>query len=207
MCRHASPVRRGISQSSDEALCYRMIDRSTVLVVAAVLTAAAVGAWIAIRLHDLLDRRQRRHRSAIGQAGERSAQEWLTAHGFTIRGVQSRLTARMVVDGVIEEYEVCADYVVERNGRRAVVEVKTGASAHPTARATRRQIFEYAALFDVEQVFVFDANLSRLHAVSFEAVGRRRHVPLGWVRWRSGFLSGIAAAGIAAAIWRVMSGP
>jgi hypothetical protein len=143
----------------------------------------------------------RRRKAAIAQGGERNARRWLETNGFSVREEQSTLHARMMVDGVISEFDVCADYVVERNGRRGIVEVKTGDAAHPTARSTRRQIFEYAALFDAD-VYVLDANRQRLHAVTFETVGRKRPFANPWRYWWWGFATAAAVA-VAAFAWRI----
>jgi hypothetical protein len=167
------------------------------------LVALAAGAVVALRLHTWLDRRARRRRSAIAQRGERSARAWLEANGFTVREEQSTLHARMLVDGVISEFELCADYVVERNGRTGIVEVKTGAASHPTARSTRRQIFEYAALFDTD-VYVFDAERQRIHSVVFESIGRRRPLGSALRAWQSGFVIGVAVTILIAVIlWQL----
>lgn len=140
------------------------------------LLALAMGAWLALRIRDWLDRRARRYRASIAQQGERSARRWLESNGFTILEEQATRYARMRIDGAVIQFDVCADYIVERNGRTGIVEVKTGANAHPASRSTRRQIFEYAALFDAD-AYVFDANELRLHTVSFEATGRKRPLP------------------------------
>lgn len=157
------------------------------------IIALGVGAIVALRVRRWLDRRRRRRKAAIAQGGERGARRWLETNGFTVRGEQSTLHARMMVDGVIREFDVCADYIVERNGRRGIVEVKTGDAAHPTARSTRRQIFEYAALFDAD-VYVFDANRQRLHEVTFESVGTKRPFVSPWRWWWWGFATATTVA-------------
>lgn len=75
----------------------------------------------------------------------------------------------LLVDGVATPFIVRADYLVERNGIRAVVEVKTGAVASPSSRATRRQVLEYAWIFGVTDVYLFDADREALHRISVPA--------------------------------------
>lgn len=99
--------------------------------------------------------------------GERLAERWLEARGHRILERQASRRCTMHINGRVAEYDVRADLIVEIEGELAVVEVKTGEVADPRVPATRRQLREYYAVFDVDRVFVFDATHQRLHEVEF----------------------------------------
>ena len=71
-----------------------------------------------------------------------------------------------LVDGEATRIELRADYVVTRQGRRYVAEVKTGRVAPRIETAsTRRQLLEYRHAFDVDGVLLVDADARRIHLV------------------------------------------
>ena len=74
----------------------------------------------------------------------------------------------MFVDGKRLEYDVRADLLVSRRWRTYVVEVKTGKSApNPKATATRRQLREYAAIYQVDGLLLADMSAGELREVRF----------------------------------------
>ncbi len=60
------------------------------------------------------------------------------------------------------------DYLVEKNGKRFVVEVKSGKSA-PTIKnsGTRRQILEYAMAIPNDGVYLLDMEKKELKLIQF----------------------------------------
>ncbi len=106
--------------------------------------------------------------------------------------------ATLRVDGTPTPFTVRADYLVERNGVRAVVEVKTGAVANPEARATRRQILEYAWVYGVSEVYLFDADAQVLRQIG---IPERPHAGTGANRWPGWVWLAAGLAAGAAAGW------
>lgn len=136
-------------------------------------TAAAQGArgWF-VRFQ-----RRRRIHAQLARAGdgERAAVRYLQDAGFTILGTQVAGAYTLEVDGEAVTVAVRADVLVERDGRRWVVEVKSGRFAPRVDHAaTRRQLLEYRLAFDVDGVLLFDAEAMALRAVTFPDVG---HAP------------------------------
>ena len=135
------------------------------------LLLVVVGVWLGIRLA----RRVLRHRvgrtRAVGARGETRALKLLAARGWRV--VEQQVTAHGLVrvDGEDREYLVRADALVTRKRRTYVAEFKGGAGSATIAhRATRRQLLEYAVLFDVDGVLLVDADAGRIHEVSFPAL-------------------------------------
>lgn len=100
-------------------------------------------------------------------SGERRAERWLEARGYRVLQRQLSKRSLMHIDGRVAEYDARADLLVQMGDERVIVEVKTGEAADPRLPATRRQLREYAAVFGVERVFLFDASRDRLHRVEF----------------------------------------
>jgi len=125
----------------------------------------AVGVWLGNRLRRFWLRRQLARRWRHARRGEEQARGWLERNGFTILDEQVSQQSYLIVNGEESPFSVRADYVVERNGVRAIVEVKTGAVASPSSRGTRRQILEYAQVYGVADVYLFDADAMRLHHI------------------------------------------
>lgn len=138
------------------------------MTLAVLVAAAALGAgawWYVTRAFRRL-RLARRFRR--GARGEKKARAGLLRRGFEILEEQARRTPVMWVDGREEPFEVRADYIVRRKGRRAVVEVKTGARAvDPGYCPTRRQLLEYGRCFDIDDVFLYDAEKDDLLDIRF----------------------------------------
>ncbi len=132
-------------------------------------TAAAQGArGFLVRF-----RRRRRIHAQLARAGdgERAAVRYLQDAGFTILGTQVAGSYTLEVDGEPVAVLVRADVLVERDGRRWVVEVKSGRFAPRIDHAaTRRQLLEYRLAFDVDGVLLFDAEATALRVITFPDV-------------------------------------
>ncbi|MGH7655714.1 MAG: hypothetical protein ACREN6_13730 [Gemmatimonadaceae bacterium] len=164
----------------------------------AIAIALVLGGWAALRARRWLDRWRRLRRAHRAETGENRALVWLRKNGFKILGEQETLRCKMRVDGETVEYDVCVDFLVERGGERAIVEVKTGGAARPTKPDTRRQIFEYAAAYGVDRAYMFDGDRGRLHEVEFLVAPRGRPALAGrFIGWGFGFVCGLVLAAVA----------
>jgi Holliday junction resolvase-like predicted endonuclease len=140
------------------------------LIAAALVVCLLLGAWLGGRSRRFWMRRRLARQWGHARQGEEQARGWLERHGFTVLDEQVSRAAWLIVDGEESPFTVRADYLVERNGVRAVVEVKTGAVADPSSRGTRRQILEYAWVYGVTEVYLFDADAQRLHGIGIPAM-------------------------------------
>jgi hypothetical protein len=108
-------------------------------------------------------------------AGERDAQELLASAGYEVlaRQVEGSWTIR--ANGEPKTFGLRADYLVARDRRRFIAEVKTGRLAPSLAHAgTRRQLLEYGAAFDVDGVLLVDADRGTITHVEIDAFAARR---------------------------------
>ena len=113
----------------------------------------------------------------MGREGELAAEKLLRRRGYRVITSQTSRTGTFWVDGAPQEFTVRVDFLVSRWWRTYAVEVKTGTSApSPKNRATRRQLFEYSHLYDVDGLILADMTAGELHDIRFAT--RRSH--LGW---------------------------
>jgi Holliday junction resolvase-like predicted endonuclease len=167
-----------------------------IVTIVALTLAVVLGGWLTLALRRWADRRSRQRRQKRAVRGEDRARTWLEANGFAILGEQAALSCAMQIDGEAHEYEVCADFVVERNGERGIVEVKTGSVAQPASPGTRRQMFEYAALYGAQRVYMFDGDGATMHEVRFGSVRSPAAFGPRLVEWQIGFLAGVGASAL-----------
>jgi hypothetical protein len=119
--------------------------------------------WMAARLNG---------RRIRGGRAEGRALRLLEKEGYVILACQPAALARIIVDGDETEYDLRADVIVTKNGERLVAEVKTGAAAVITSRATRRQLLEYAYAYRLDGVLLVDMATERIVRVEFPDLGR-----------------------------------
>lgn len=112
--------------------------------------------------------RENARRGAVARRGERDAERLLRARGYRVVGRQETRRFALEVDGEPVEATCRADLLVEADdGTRWVAEVKTGDAARATRPQTRRQLLEYALVFDVDGVLLVDAAAGEVHEVRF----------------------------------------
>lgn len=107
---------------------------------------------------------------ATAASAEDLAERWLREQGYEILARQLPGQASLTVNGVAYPFDIRADLLVQMGPDRVIVEVKTGEAADPFLPLTRRQLREYAAVFGVERVFLFDASRRQLHEIRFPDV-------------------------------------
>jgi hypothetical protein len=103
-----------------------------------------------------------------GRIGETKAITLLEKHGYKIIQSQVPLPGHLYVDDNRLSFNIRADYLVEREGRQYLAEVKTGHAAQVSDRATRRQLFEYASLGKSDTIVLVDATSGAVNKIRFE---------------------------------------
>ena len=102
-----------------------------------------------------------------GRIGESEAIEILMRSGYRIIDDQVRIKGQFYIDSKLSEFEIRPDFIVEKNNIRYLVEVKTGNSASPSDRNTRRQLLEYIFYGEGDEILLLDATNKKLSTISF----------------------------------------
>ena len=132
-----------------------------------VLALAAGLVWLTLTLRRWWKARILYVRMDAAAAGEVRAEAWLADQGYRVLERQVSRRCLMHINGRVAEFDVRADLLVQMGDHVAVVEVKTGEAADPRLPATRRQLREYCEVFEVNEIYVFDATAGRLHKIEF----------------------------------------
>jgi hypothetical protein len=148
------------------------IPRETLALLAAAAVLGLLVQTLVLASRRWIRRRRMTVRMQRAQRGEERAAATLEAHGYAILGAQVEAIHEVHVDARVVNVTLRADYLVEREGARYVVEVKTGALAPKIeTSATRRQVLEYRVAFEVDGVLLVDGETGRVHAITFPALG------------------------------------
>ena len=127
------------------------------------------GAYLYQKLTNLLLRRKLKKRFDHARHGEKSAHQILKEQGYDLEESQKGAKLPMWVNGKQFLYLVRPDAFAIKEGKRYLVEIKTGKVAtDPKHSATRRQLLEYYHGFDVEGVLLVDAEVQRVHDICFK---------------------------------------
>jgi hypothetical protein len=133
----------------------------------------AFGVLLGLVVARLLRGLASRARNRVAQSGEAEAERILRKAGYRVLERQARARWSMFVDDAECSVEVRVDLLVERRKRRYVAEVKTGAIApDPTHGPTRRQLLEYALVFEADEVLLVDVPAGRVRRIAFGVDGR-----------------------------------
>jgi len=145
------------------------------------LGLTVLGAALALRARRSWVRLGVSTRTRLALRAERDAERLLVEHGYRIEARQPRTRWELFVDGEPVGFDLRADLLLTRGGRRWIAEVKTGAHAPDLATpATRRQLVEYALAYDVDGVLLVDMEHGAVREV---ALGRRRPRGATAVAW------------------------
>ena len=163
------------------------------LLLAATMVLAVVQSWRLGRQRAL----SRDHQAAASREDERE----LAAHARALRAIDGEERAGALLeragyavlerqvpgswtvraDGEPVTFGLRADYLVTREGRRYIAEVKTGRLAPRLSHGpTRRQLLEYRAAFDVQGVILVDADVETITHVELDVFGDRASRRARW---------------------------
>ena len=136
----------------------------------------ATGAWLCLCLGAILsDQWRARHERSVGRArqrrgrrGEARAERMLRREGYRVLDREIEGSYELLIDGEPREVRMCADFLLERDGRALIAEVKTGQrGARAEDRLTRRQVLEYFLAFEVDGVLLVEPETERIQEVCF----------------------------------------
>jgi len=105
--------------------------------------------------------------------GEAAAIRFLEERGFTVVGMQERMTVVTWVDKTPHYNNLKVDFIVKKRGKTYIAEVKTGQMApKPTLADTRRQLLEYFLAYNPDGILLVDMERKVLREISFQIYGK-----------------------------------
>jgi hypothetical protein len=128
----------------------------------------AIGAWLRDWVQTRREQVLARERNARGRRGEERAAQLLMAAGYEIVARQQRTSYALREGDSERRVRLSFDFVVEKDGKQCVAEVKTGALGTELKHAeTRRQLLEYQLASGGSEVLLVDPERERISRVSF----------------------------------------
>jgi hypothetical protein len=160
---------------------------SQTLVIVAVLALVLAGALIEAWLRKVRERMAARAAVKRGLKGERDAGKLLKKLGYTLLARQAPASYSVLLDGEMQTFQLSADYIVVKDGKKLVAEVKTGKAVKLDDPATRRQMLEYQLAFGADSLLLVDMESKLVHNVRFPlprskagAVAQAKRTVLRW---------------------------
>jgi len=116
-----------------------------------------------------------RKRFERGNRLELQAKKFLESKGYSIIDYQSIYQHKYLEDGVVQCADIQPDYIVKKNGKKYIVEVKTGTQAISARnKSTRRQLLEYDYAVENDGVFLLDMENRQLKLIQFKSKMEKR---------------------------------
>ncbi len=102
------------------------------------------------------------------KAVEKDAEKLLKEEGYKILSSQDRGIYKLKVNGETKEILVIPDFVVKKNGKVFIAEVKRGKEVGSIKNShTRRQLLEYFMAYAPDGVLLLDMNNFTINTVEF----------------------------------------
>lgn len=109
-----------------------------------------------------------------GLRAEKDAEDFLINRGYKIEAYQQEFEYLFKADGEEVKVKLRPDYIVKKNGKRYIAEVKCGETASSLcSRDTRRQLMEYYFNLDFDGLFLVDMLEKKIIEIEFESRAKR----------------------------------
>ena len=148
-----------------------LIERVIMFTVIALLLFALVK----YKLSDYKKKRTQKKRFERGNQLEIEARSFLENKGYSVVSQQETHYHRFKVNGENHEAKLILDYIVKKDGKTYIVEVKSGKSAiYLNNKSTRRQILEYDFVIDNDGIFLLDMENKKMQLVNFQTKSEKK---------------------------------
>ncbi len=125
---------------------------------------------LALKWKEYRKKKQARKRFKRGLRLENEARKFLQSKGYDILEEQGEYEHHYTVNGETQVARIVPDYIVQKNGKTYIVEVKSGVSAiHLKNKNSRRQLLEYDFVIENDGVILLDMENKFLQHVVFES--------------------------------------
>ncbi len=154
---------------------------TAVALAAALLFMAAVAGW---RISSWYRSYCARRRMSRGQALEKKAGALLQSKGYRLVGYQHPVSYEMQVDGRTVTVSLKIDFIVSKNGKTYIAEVKSGKLAPDIkTSATRRQLLEYSLVARTDGTLLVDMESREIAEIVFPWAGTAATGGIHWLLW------------------------
>ena len=133
------------------------------------------------KFRSFLKTRKVKKRFTRGRRKENEAQAYLISNGFKILDYQKSFEHKYFVDNRQRTSELKVDYFVSKNGKKYLVEVKSGQSAISASyTSTRRQLLEYKFALPNNGILLLDMENRKIEEIKF--ISNEQHLSFRFFR-------------------------
>jgi len=148
------------------------MDKIILIVLIFFLTALVIKMWF----RSYRKRKLQKKRFKRGVKLEKQAARFLVKKGFKILGEQVEFEHKYKVGNIYKVSKLNIDYLVSKNSKIYIVEVKSGNSAISIAnKSTRRQLLEYSIAIPNDGIFLLDMENKYLQMITFTNINQAKN--------------------------------
>ena len=103
----------------------------------------------------------------IGRLGEKKARTLLIRNGYEILKEQIIIKGKLLYNERKKSYFIKPDFLVKKNNKVYIAEVKTGKSASIKNINTRRQLLEYATNLNSKEILLVNIDKKSINQIEF----------------------------------------
>lgn len=137
------------------------------LIIIILLAGGIISLLLFLKIKSIIGSKQAVRRVLISKRAEKSAEKWLKYNGFQIIDKQQSKPLIIKAGAITHRYLIRIDFLVKKNGRTYVVEVKSGSQNKITNRETRRQLLEYFLAYQPYGIILFDMETKQFSEIRF----------------------------------------
>ena len=137
------------------------------LIIIVLLLGGIFSLILYLKIKNILNSKQAVKRVLISKRAEKKAEELLKKNGFHIIDRQQCKPLIIKAGSELYRYLIRIDFLVKKNGRTYVVEVKSGSKNKITKRETRRQLLEYFLAYQPHGIILFDMDTKKFSEIRF----------------------------------------
>ena len=131
------------------------------------LSGGIISLFLILKIRNIIGSKRAVKRALISKTAENKAEKWLKHNGFLIIDKQQSKPLIIKAGAITHRYLIRIDFLVKKNGRTYVVEVKSGSQNKITNRETRRQLLEYFLAYQPYGIILFDMETKQFSEIKF----------------------------------------
>lgn len=115
-----------------------------------------------------IDRYRKKKTYYRAKAAEKKAMALLEVQGYRVIEIQPKRNIFYYLNGEKKKAYVKGDFLVRRNFKKIICEVKTGEKTKITQAIVRRQLLDYYYAYGVREVLLIDMEKNRIDRITFQ---------------------------------------
>ena len=143
-------------------------------ILAVIIIVLLIG-FVQLKQRELKKKRKQKLRFKRGNELEVQAKSFIESKGFRIINIQAPFFHNYKVNGESRSSKLIVDYIAEKNGKKYIIEAKSGKSAISiTDKNSRRQLLEYDFVIENDGIVLLDMENRNMQVVKFQSKAEKK---------------------------------